>query len=241
MNYYSLSHPDARTLELSQRLDHVNQRVARACQTAGRSPDDITVIVVTKTFPPDDVRRLISLGIRDVAENRDQEAAQKAELIGKESVRWHFVGQLQRNKVNSVARYANVIHSVDRAPLVRSLDHARSQQQAPLQVLIQVDLDEDKKTHRGGALATEVMSLADQIAKAHSLQLQGLMAVAPRGSDPDAAFSYLRLLSEQLRDVHPQAQWISAGMSADIESAVTHGATHLRVGSAVLGSRPVLQ
>jgi PLP dependent protein len=236
---------DARTAELAEALARVEERVATACAASGRPRAEITLVVVTKTFPAADAVRLAGLGVHDLAENRDQEAAPKAAEVAAAGadVRWHFVGQLQRNKARSVTRYADVVHSVDREPLVTALDRAATEAGRDLDVLLQVHLGgtaERPGASRGGAAPPDVRALADAVAGTSALRLRGLMAVAPREADPAEAFARLAALAADLRDAHPGATWLSAGMSGDLEQAVAAGATHLRVGSAVLGSRPPL-
>lgn len=231
----------ARRAELAARLAGVRARIAAACDAAGREVTEITMIAVTKTHPASDVRLLSELGLTDVGENRDQEAAAKAAdvaRLGVTGLTWHFVGQLQTNKTASVVRYADVVHSVDRARLIRSLGtHARRASRT-ITCLVQVNLDEDPA--RGGAPAAEVPGLADAIAAEPGLVLGGVMAVAPLGQPPDAAFGRLAELAAEVRSAHPAATMISAGMSADLEQAIAFGATHLRVGTALLGVRSVL-
>lgn len=203
-----------------------------------RRPEDITLLVVTKTYPAEDVRLLAELGVTDVAENRDQEAKQKAADTADLPLTWHFVGQLQRNKARSVARYADVVHSVDRARLVAPLSAAAEAVDRDLSVLLQVNLDDAVDTGRGGAAVADLMELAAEVAAADRLDLRGVMAVAPRTGDPGAAFARLASVSEEIVESYPGATWISAGMSGDLEAAITNGATHLRIGSAILGHRP---
>lgn len=233
---------DPRTEEIAANLTRVADRIAIACATAGRPPNAVTLIAVTKTFPAEDVRRLVSLGVRDVAENRDQEArgktAELAELTATTGLRWHFVGQLQRNKANHVAAYASVVHSVDRPELADALAAAaRRSRTGDLDVLLQVSLDPGA-AHRGGVRPLDLPALADHVAGATGLRLAGLMAVAPLGADPEPAFARLADLAARLRADHPGATMLSAGMSADLEAAVAHGTTHVRVGTALLGGRP---
>lgn len=222
--------------ELADRLAAMRARVGRACAAASRDPAEITVVVVTKTFPASDVRLLAGLGVREIGESRDQEAAPKAAECADLGVRWHFVGQLQTNKARSVVGYASVVHSVDRPRLVTALDRAADEAGRGLDCLVQVSLDE--RPDRGGAAVGDVLPLADRIAGSGSLRLAGVMAVAPLGADPGPAFERLRGVAERVRAAHPEARWISAGMSGDLEAAVAWGATHLRVGSAILGDRP---
>lgn len=232
----------SRRAQLAAGLDEVRTRIAAATRDAGRDPDAVTLIVVTKFWPAQDVRLLADLGVRDVGENRDQEAAAKAAACESLGLRWHFVGQLQTNKAPSVARYADTVHSVDRPRLIDALAHAAGAAAAVgrrLGCLLQVSLDGD--TARGGALPRDLPSLADRVAAAPDLELRGVMAVAPLGAAPAAAFARLADLAADLRRDHPSADWVSAGMSADLEAAIAAGATHVRVGSAILGDRPSLR
>jgi pyridoxal phosphate enzyme (YggS family) len=231
----------SRREELTRRLQAVEERLARACTAAGRERAELTLIAVTKTFPADDVRLLAELGVRHVGENRDQEAAGKAAACSDLSLSWHFVGQLQRNKTRSVATYAAAVHSVDRARLVSALDRAADAAGHPHDALIQVDLDPHPEPGRGGALPADVATLADAVDAAGHLRLAGLMAVAPADVDPAPAFARLGELAAAVRRDHPEATWVSAGMSGDLETAVAAGATHVRVGGALLGSRPPLR
>jgi PLP dependent protein len=228
--------------ELAVGLASVRARIAGAAVAAGRDPTSVTLVVVTKTFPAADVRALAALGVKDVGENRDQEAAVKASRCADLDLRWHFVGQLQTNKAASVAGYASVVHSVDRLRLVDALQRGAVRAQRSLDVLLQVDLDESQDpAGRGGADPAQLPALAEAVQAAPALRLRGLMAVAPLGVDPAGPFERLAQLAGALRADHPEASWLSAGMSADLEAAVAVGATHVRVGSAILGGRPTLR
>lgn len=241
-----LTDPGERKAELAGNLARVEERIARACAAARRSRDEVTLVVVTKTYPAGDVRLLAELGVRHVAENRDQDAAPKAAACADLGLTWHFVGQLQTNKVRSVAGYADFVHSVDRSRLVRSLEGAAERTGRELGCLIQVALDAEsgQRGERGGAAPADVDELADELAKAQGLRLDGVMTVAPLAGpyagSPSEAFGRLREISTRLRTAHPAAKMVSAGMSSDLEEAVAAGATHVRVGSAVLGQRPRL-
>lgn len=228
---------DERTEELQAGLHETRERIARACAAAGRDPSEVTLIVVTKTWPAADVERLASLGVTDVGENRDQEAAPKAADTGDLDLTWHFIGQLQTNKAASVARYAGLVHSVDRPALVGALDKAADKAGRTLDCLVQVSLDPQDTEGRGGIPLDKVTEIADAIAAAPHLHLRGVMGVAPLGGDPATAFARLALARETIRRTHPDAGIMSAGMSEDLEEAVAAGATHLRVGSAILGTR----
>jgi PLP dependent protein len=228
-----------RRSELADGLSEVWARIEAACRAAGRSRDEITLIAVTKTWPASDVRLLYELGQRDFGENRDQEAAPKAaDLADLSDLTWHFVGQLQTNKVSSVTRYADVIHSADRLRLVHALDRAAQRRSRLLTALIQVSLEgPDGDPDRGGAAAGDVTGLAEAIEGADGLRLGGVMAVAPLGVPAARAFAGLERAVAAVRAVQPAATMISAGMSGDLEAAVEAGATHLRIGTALLGDR----
>ena len=225
-----------RAAELAAALAALEQRLGFACAAAGRARDEVVLVAVTKTHPASDVEVLRDLGVRDFGENRDQEARDKATAVP--DVRWHFVGAVQTNKARSVARYADVVHSVDRPALVDALSAGAQRAERTLDVLLQVSMDGDPA--RGGALPEQVPALATHAAAAPGLRLAGVMAVAPLGADPAAAFDVLAQVSERLRTAHPGAAVISAGMTGDLEVAIEKGATHVRVGTALLGRRPPL-
>lgn len=224
--------------DLAANLVAVRERIAKACDVAGRSPGEITLVAVTKTFPAGDVRLLAELGLADVAENRDQEAALKAAECRDLGLTWHFVGQLQTNKARSVVSYADVVHSVDRRRLVTALSRAATGAERTVRCLIQVSLDETEG--RGGVNPDGVLDLAAELAAADGLELGGVMAVAPLGADPAPAFARLAQISHSLREEYPHAKTVSAGMSGDFEEAIASGATHVRVGTALLGGRQAI-
>jgi PLP dependent protein len=239
--------PDRRA-ELAAGLALVRARIADACAAAGRDQDEVTLVAVTKTYPPGDVVALAGLGVTDVGENRDQEAAPKAAAAAAAGAtpRWHFIGQLQRNKCRSVVRYADVVQSVDSVRLAGALETAAAAaRESPLEVLVQVSVDGDPA--RGGALPDSadpdrgLDRVAEAVAGAAALRLGGLMAVAPLGWEPERAFARLAEVAHPFRDRFPGATVLSAGMSGDLEIAIRYGATHVRVGSALLGMRPTLR
>jgi pyridoxal phosphate enzyme (YggS family) len=236
--------------ELEKNLAEVRNRIAAACAAAGRDPGEITLIAITKTRPPADVLLLHELGLTDFGENKDQEAAPKAAACAaalaadagpgaarSRPLRWHFVGQLQTNKASSVAGYADVVHSVDRARLVRALGAAARKAGRELTCLVQVDLDTPADPARGGVPPAQVREIAEAIEAEQALILGGVMAIAPLGADPALAFAALRPCSLAVRAVNPAATIISAGMSGDLEAAIANGATHVRIGTALLGAR----
>jgi hypothetical protein len=247
--------PAGRAAELARNLAAVWTRIEAACEPAGRDPAEITLIAVTKTYPALDVLDLAGLGLTDFGENRDQEAAPKAAAVSAagQPVTWHFIGQLQTNKAPSVAGYADFVHSVDRIRLVRALGAAARAAGRTLTCLVQVSLDPADangpalaagrgQQARGGVPPAMLREMAAAVAAEEGLRLGGLMAVAPLGADPGTAFAPLRQLSEDVRSVSATATLVSAGMSGDLEAAVAGGATHLRIGTALLGDRrpPVL-
>ncbi len=227
--------------EIQAGLDTVHERIANACADAGRPPEDVRLVVVTKFFPASDVRILAELGVTDVGENRHQEAEAKAAECSDLDLQWHFIGGLQSNKAAAVASYAAVVESVDRRKLVGPLSRGAHQRSHPVDVLLQVSLDPPERAGRSGADPTDLTELAAAVHDAGMLTLRGLMAVAPLDEDPAAAFGRLAEVRAAFLAHHPSATWLSAGMSADLEHAIRAGATHVRVGSAVLGSRPTNQ
>lgn len=231
----------SRAADIAQRLERVRHRIRVACDAAGREPDEVSLVVVTKFFPADDVRILAGLGVTDVGENRHQEAEAKAAACADLGLRWHFIGALQSNKAAAVVRYAAVVHSVDRTKLLAPLARGADDIGAVRDVLLQVSLDPDEATGRAGAPSAEIEALARAVGQHPALRLRGVMAVAPLGADPGPAFASLAREAERVRTVEPAATWISAGMSGDLEAAIAHGATHVRIGSAVLGNRPPIK
>ena len=229
-------------MALEENLRAVRARIDAAARSAGREPSAVTLLAVSKTWPAEDVRALAALGQRDFGENRVQELVAKAAELTDVDLRWHFVGQLQRNKAAAVARLGAVVHTVDRASLARTLDRAGQDGERPVEVLVQVDLGgaAGEIAARGGAAPDDVPELADLVASCPGLRLRGLMAVAPRGEDPRPAFERLAALAARIRGDHPDAVELSAGMSADLEAAVAAGATVVRVGTALFGDRPLL-
>jgi len=237
-----------RRAELAENLTALRARVATACEAAGRDVGEISVVAVTKTWPASDVRLLAELGVSDIGENRDQEAAPKAAECADLALTWHFVGQIQTNKCRSVVGYADVVQSVDRPRLARVLAKEARRAGRVVTCLVQVDLDDEGRADRGGAAPTgqrggvrpdQAPQLARQVAAEDGLRLGGVMAVAPLGARPREAFRRLEEVAAEIRAMYPAAGVISAGMSGDLEEAIASGATHLRVGTALLGVRRV--
>jgi PLP dependent protein len=231
--------------DLAENLRAVRARIAAATRAAGRDPDSVSLLAVSKTWPADAVRELAGLGQLDFGENRAQELLGKAAEVADLPLRWHFVGQLQRNKAAAVARLGAVVHSVDRPSLASALDRAGQERMGreggPIEVLLQVDLGgrPGGAVARGGAAPADVPALADLVAGAAGLRLRGLMAVAPLEEDARSAFERLAGVAARVRADHPEAVDLSAGMSGDLEAAIAAGSTIVRVGTALFGNRPL--
>lgn len=225
----------SRREQLAAGLAEVEERVAAACRQAARDPAGVRLVAVSKTWPATDVRLLHGLGVTDFGENRDAEARGKAAELADLGLTWHFVGAVQSSKAASVARYADVVHSLDRRSLLTALARGAAAAGRTVDVLLQVSLDGDPR--RGGAAEADLPALAEATELSEGLRLRGLMAVAPLDADPDAAFAELARIAERTRADHPAATELSAGMTGDLEQAVRHGATLLRVGTALFGHR----
>ncbi|HEY0249124.1 MAG TPA: YggS family pyridoxal phosphate-dependent enzyme [Gryllotalpicola sp.] len=223
---------------LAERLAAVRSAITDAARAADRDPGDLTTIVVTKFHPAELVRELHALGVRELGESRHQEAqAKAAETADLDGLVWHFIGQLQSNKVRQVRRYAHIVHSVDRPALVDALARrTEDPEDETVDVFLQLNLSDDPG--RGGVALAGLESLAEHALAAPGLRVRGVMAVAPLGEEPRAAFARVRAASDRLRALAPQASDISAGMSGDFPAAILEGATHLRIGTAITGPRP---
>ncbi len=240
-----MTDPDGRRAALARSLDEVRARIDAAARAAGRDPGGVALLAVTKTWPAADVAHLVDLGLSAFGENKEQEGAAKAAELATlrpgAAVRWRIVGRLQRNKARNVARWAHAVDSVDSARLVDALDRAAGnareagERSGPLSVLVQVSLDD--APGRGGASLAEVPALADRVAQSEHLSLDGVMTVAPQYSDAAEAFATFAELAQRVRASHPGAATLSAGMSGDLEAAIEHGSTCVRVGTALLGAR----
>lgn len=217
---------------LEERLRAVQAGVADAAAAAGRDPAGVTTIVVTKFQPVSLIRELAALGVRDIGENRHQEAQAKAAELADLGLRWHFVGQLQSKKARQVRAYASAIHSVDRESLVDAL----SSDEASVDCFVQVNLTDDPG--RGGVAPAGLDALVEKVLDTPGLSLRGLMAVAPLGEPARPAFARVREMSDRVRALAPEARFLSMGMSHDYRDAILEGATHLRIGTAITGNRP---
>ena len=209
--------------EISQSLEIVRSNIAKVAQ------HEVTLIAVTKTFPTSDAQILHDLGVRDFGENRDAEGAEKSAII---PATWHFQGQIQSNKLKSITSWATVIHSLDDP---RHFEIIEKVAPHPLQIFLQVSLD--GAHHRGGAGLEDLYALAALVEKSATHTLAGLMSVPPLGLAPNDAFAQLSLIHTAFMEQFPEAKSLSAGMSGDYEAAISHGATHVRIGSSILGSR----
>jgi pyridoxal phosphate enzyme (YggS family) len=235
-----------RERELARALASVKARLTRAAEAAGRDVEEIELLPITKFFPASDVLILHRLGCREFGESREQEASNKSAEVGGDEIRWHMVGRIQRNKARSIARWAYAAHSLDSAKVITALDRAvreateRGSRAEPLRAYLQLSLDGD--VSRGGVdigHRDEVDELCAAIAGADGLELVGLMAIPPLGSDPDEAFARLQEEKDRVQRAYPAPLGLSAGMSGDLESAVKHGSTCVRVGTALMGQRPL--
>lgn len=225
--------------ELGERYQAIVDKIATAAKANGREADEITLVVVTKNHPHQLVLDLLELGARDFGENRDQEAAPKAKQIAtesSESFNWHFIGQLQSNKVKSVLEYASFLHSLDRESLLDELIKRTVDRQNPLRVFVQVNLTQDP--NRGGVNPSDLMAFSERVLESPGLELVGLMGVGALDVAPEVDFESLARLSEQIKGLSPGAKYLSMGMSGDFETALAYGATHLRIGRAITGNRP---
>lgn len=225
----------SRLAELEKNFQEVAARIQSACEASGRHKNAVSLIAVTKTWPASDIRLLHQIGQRDFGESRDQEASQKVAELSDLDLTWHFIGQVQTNKLNHIAKYADVVHALDREKVVVGLDKACAKLNRFITGLIQVSLDGDE--NRGGVAAEDVLALAKVFQNCANLSLGGVMAVAPLDMAPDIAFEKLHKVAQELQNAYPTAQIISAGMSSDLEEAVKNGATHVRIGSDLLGNR----
>jgi len=244
---------DSRVAELTTTLAAARARLARAAEAAGRAVEDIALLPITKFFPASDVAILWRLGCRDFGESREQEASAKVDefgiLVGDTSesgpARWHMIGRIQSNKAKHIARWADTVHSVYTDKVVSALDRATAAaiadgRTSPMRVFVQISLDGD--VERGGVdigNPAEVDRICDQVAGSSALVLVGLMAIPPLGADPDSAFGALAAEHRRVLHNHPGATELSAGMSQDLEAAVRHGSTCVRVGTALMGQRPL--
>jgi pyridoxal phosphate enzyme (YggS family) len=225
----------SRIEELQKNLIEIQSQIKSACETSGRNFDEITLIAVSKTWPASDIRLLHQLGVRDFGESRDQEATMKVSELADLDITWHFIGQVQTNKLNHIASYANVVHALDREKTISGLDVAAAKLDRNITGLLQISLDGDE--NRGGVAIENAFELAQLLSNSKNLTFGGIMAVAPIEMLPDVAFSKLAEIAAEIQSKYPTAKIISAGMSQDFESAVQKGATHLRIGSALLGNR----
>jgi pyridoxal phosphate enzyme (YggS family) len=222
-----------RTSEITANLNDVKAKIASAALKAGRDADEITLIVVTKTFPVSDLEILYSLGVREFGENRDQEAAEKVAKLPSD-INWNFQGGIQSNKLKSITTWAGCIHSVDKLKYAQIISEQNTGK--PKEIFIQVSLDQPPES-RGGVDPKKLIDLASEVTKLPGISLKGLMAVAPLDLPEEQAFLKLKEIQADFVAVFKGAKYLSAGMSGDYEMAISYGATHLRIGSSILGNR----
>jgi pyridoxal phosphate enzyme (YggS family) len=223
--------------ELASHLHDIRNRVSRACNAAGRDADEVTIIAVTKTWPLADVLTLYDLGVRDFGESKDQEAKSKFLVQLPPDARRHFIGQIQTNKIRSIASYSDLVHAVDRQEVIEKLERAADQLGRTFEFLLQVSLSDAPEVHRAGVSPSELESLMSRAQDTQHIRCVGLMAVAPLNVEPQDAFERLGRVWSEARAHHPDLSILSAGMSEDLEQAIRFGATHVRIGSALLGNR----
>ncbi|MEY4319707.1 MAG: hypothetical protein RL378_811 [Actinomycetota bacterium] len=218
---------------VTERWHSLSADVAAEIAKWGRDANEVTLVVVTKFHPASVIEELLEAGARHFGESRHQDASPKADELAGRDLTWHFVGQIQSNKARAIARYASVIHSLDRDSVVDALVTSEHR----VDGFIELNLTDDPG--RGGVqTADDMMRLAERIINAGTIDLRGVMAVAPQDADPGEAFAHVATMSEILRHAHPNATDISTGMSADWQQAIEHGATHLRIGTSITGNRP---
>jgi pyridoxal phosphate enzyme (YggS family) len=222
-----------RTSEITANLNAVKAKIASAALKAGRDADEITLIVVTKTFPVSDLEILYSLGVREFGENRDQEAVEKVAQLPSD-INWNFQGGIQSNKLKSITTWAGCIHSVDKLKYAQIISEQNTGK--PKEIFIQVSLDQPPES-RGGVDPEKLIDLASELTKLPGISLKGLMAVAPLDLPEEQAFLKLKEIQANFVAVFKDAKYLSAGMSGDYEMAISYGATHLRIGSSILGNR----
>lgn len=222
-----------RKVEIRNNLESVKERIAVAAQKAQRDLAEITLVVVTKTFEVGDLEILYELGEREFGENRDQEASKKAEQLP-DDINWHFQGQIQSNKLKSICKWADFIHSVDQIKYAQIISDQC--QTKPKSIFLQVSLDTPVES-RGGVDPVKLENLALDISELPGVVIAGLMAVAPMNNEGVEAFKRVQMIHGNFKHRFAQAKLLSAGMSGDFETAVLYGATHLRIGSSILGNR----
>lgn len=222
--------------ELAERLARVRVEIEESCRDLGRDPNGVELIIVTKFHPAALVRELVALGERSFGESRHPESRDKAAALADvDGLTWHFVGQIQTKKARQIARYADCLHAIDRQELVDALRSIERTE--PLDVFVQVNLTDDPA--RGGVAEGQLDALVEHVLETPTMRLRGLMAIAPLGAEPEAAFARVREASEHVQTIAPDASALSMGMSGDFRSALSQGATHLRIGAAITGKRPV--
>lgn len=225
--------------ELAKSLKSIREGIEKACRKVHRDPSEVTLIAVTKNFPSSDIRTLYELGVSDFGESKVQECSQKFDELSDVTATWHFIGNIQSNKIKELVRIADVIHSVDSAKHVDKINAQAADNEKVMTLLVQVNLDPDFPNNRGGVGPDEIENLAERITALDNVRLGGLMFIASPLLVTEQAYESFSGVVNVFQTNHPNATWVSAGMSSDIEEAIAIGATHLRIGSKLLGNRPL--
>lgn len=217
---------------IAESLERVKEKITAAAHGASRSVDEITLITVTKTYPVSDIKILHDLGERNFGENRSEEGVEKSIQV---NGTWHYQGQVQSRKLREIAGWATYIHSIDSSDHALKLSRICGELGKDIAIFLQLSLD--GAPDRGGVIDTEIFALAEKLVNLPNINLAGLMCVPPLSYEHQRAFSEIAQIQQRFISSFSEAKSLSAGMSSDFEVAIAHGATHLRIGSQILGSR----
>ncbi|RUO29466.1 YggS family pyridoxal phosphate-dependent enzyme [Aliidiomarina sanyensis] len=224
---------------IDYRLQAVRQQIINAAQQVNRDPKDITLLAVSKTKPMTMIREAYLSGQRSFGENYVQEGVQKInEATDLGDIEWHFIGPIQSNKTKDIAQHFHWVHSIDREKIARRLDEQRPRESGPLNVLIQINIDDEQS--KAGIALSELKALATFISKCSNLRLRGIMAIPAADaseSQQKSSFAALYKAFQELKTTHPNVDTLSMGMSNDLDAAIAHGSTLVRVGTAIFGAR----
>jgi pyridoxal phosphate enzyme (YggS family) len=228
-------------LDIKENVAGVRERIASACRRCGRRPEDVKLLAISKTSPPECIRAAYEAGLRDFGENRVQEAQAKRPALSDLSIKWHLVGHLQTNKARAARELFQWVHSVDSFRLAQKLDQATAPGAGRLPVLLEVNLGGEES--KAGVGETEIILLAEQVSRLATLELRGLMVIPPFFDDSERVRPYFRRLRELAREIdgrnipNVSMRELSMGMSHDFEVAIEEGSTVVRVGTAIFGAR----
>ncbi len=226
---------------IAESLENIRGRIQRACLRAGRDPSEVTLVTVAKTFPVEQVREALAAGAIDIGENYVQELQEKRQALGSEKVRWHFIGHLQRNKVRLIAPWITMIHAVDNAALAREIDDRATKAGTVLDCLIEVNTTDEHS--KFGVRPGDALQLVAALDGLRSVRLNGFMTIGPFLPDPEGSRPMFRVLRDlrdaaaALRQDNAPMCHLSMGMTGDFEVAIEEGATLVRIGTAIFGSR----